>query len=124
MKDYVLDEIRDSELIETPIFKNETVKVAVDANIARLSKSISAFDRLLEISKTKFEIKLSTKAELFLLLSSPNYCNAIVSVCYRDPETSTSFNTEFSEFKEIEEFLHFLVTEYVKYKETTIKKEE
>lgn len=124
VKDYVLDIVEDSKLTETSLFKNSNTEKVADAHVAKLTREIKSFASLLDTSKTKFEITIPEKGELILVLSSPNYCNAVVSVNYEEKANSISFDTKFSEFKEIEEFLNFLVTEYVKGKDIPIKKEE
>lgn len=122
LRDYVLDVIEGSSLIETPAEIPATGEVkVVDDNIAKLSKDINAFRCLLNTSRTNFKVEVPEKGSLLLVLESPNYCNAVVTIKYENALRNVSFDTTFSEFKEIEEFLHFVVTEYMREKVVTKK---
>lgn len=118
IKDCVLDVVKDTEIIETDIqessISNESALPLVqDAHIMKLNKDIKAFDHLLNVGKKKLEIDLKNNGTLQLILSSPNYCNAHVSIIYNNEEKNVNFNTSSTEFKEVEEFLHFLISTYV-----------
>ncbi|QLL33748.1 hypothetical protein HG536_0F00730 [Torulaspora globosa] len=123
LRDYVLDIIEGSSINE---FSSDNPKSgatkALDDNIAKLSKEINAFGCLLNTSSTSFRVDVPGKGTLLLVLESPNYCNAVVTIKFESSSNKVSFDTSFSEFKEIEEFLHFVVTEYMKDKES-VKRE-
>ncbi|QLQ78602.1 hypothetical protein HG537_0A08490 [Torulaspora globosa] len=123
LRDYVLDIIEGSSINEfsSDKPKNGATK-AQDDNIAKLSKEINAFSCLLNTSSTSFKVDVPGKGKLLLVLESPNYCNAVVTIKFESSSNNVSFDTTFSEFKEIEEFLHFVVTEYMKDKES-VKRE-
>lgn len=124
VKDYVLDMIEGSTMSEVPSDIPEAKESKVqDGNIARLTKEINAFGCLLNTSRTNFKVETPGKGTLLLALESPNYCNAVVSIKFESSSKDVSFDTSFSEFKEIEEFLHFVVAEYMKDKDP-IKKNE
>lgn len=119
VKDYILDVTEHSTLNETSVpYPASPVDNELDVNVAKLTGEINAFRGLVNISKTKFEIDLSDKGKLTLVLESPNYCNAVVRITYSNATKGASFDTNFSEFKEIEEFLHFIFIEYIKDKES------
>ncbi|CCK71031.1 Srb4p KNAG_0F03690 [Huiozyma naganishii CBS 8797] len=79
----------------------------LDRHIYKLNSEIDAFNQLINYPSTLFTLKTATGEALTVSLELPNYCNAKIEVSY------TSFHAKFSEFKEAEEFLHFLVNEYV-----------
>lgn len=122
IKSYVLDEVRGSVIKE---YKQKHTDVkntdqftrnleALDSNVAKLTRDIDAFVDVLNIGSYVFEIGLPHDAgSLSLTLRSTNYCNALVGVCYSLPESNINFDTSFAEFKEVEEFLYFIVTEYI-----------
>lgn len=86
----------------------------MDKHIEQINKDIKSFDSLLRMPMTQFNIKLTNTTNLEIILKTTNYCNAIVLVKYYNIETNQIiFDTSFTEFKEIEEFLHFLINEYV-----------
>lgn len=118
VKDYILDVAENATMRETAVRSPSLIEQnELDFNVAKLSKEINAFSGLLNICKTKFEINLPDNGELRLVLESPNYCNAVVTVTYVNKAKDVSFDTNFSEFKEIEEFLHFIFIEYIKNKD-------
>lgn len=117
LKIHVLDVVENSTLSETAIFPSSYQNgddADLDIHIAKLNQEISTFDRLLTSCKTQFDAKLSDKGELSLTLESPNYCNLAVRVLYQNEPKNVFFDTRFSEFKEVEEILHFIVNEYIK----------
>ncbi|GCF00211.1 RNA polymerase II mediator complex subunit [Zygosaccharomyces mellis] len=117
LKIHVLDVVENSTLSETAIFPSSYQNgddADLDIHIAKLNQEISTFDRLLTPCKTQFDAKLSDKGELSLTLESPNYCNLAVRVFYQNEPKNVFFDTRFSEFKEVEEILHFIVNEYIK----------
>lgn len=120
LKDYVLDVIKDSK-IKVSAFSTEKEPHEKprpkDKNIQKLSDELSAFDDLLNIPISYFTLSLRNKSKFMITLKSPNYCNAIVVIKYINSAEEVVFDTEFSEFKEIEEFLNFIVTEYIKNRE-------
>ncbi|KAL3229761.1 Mediator of RNA polymerase II transcription subunit 17 [Nakaseomyces bracarensis] len=118
IKDCILDVVKDAEIIETDIQESSgdngtNYSCVQDAHIMKLNKDIKAFDDLLNVGKKKFEIDLKENGSLELILSSPNYCNAHVSIKYKNSSKNVDFNTSSTEFKEVEEFLHFLISTYV-----------
>lgn len=131
IKDNVLDIVQDCSINTSKILEysskdsmsdNESLN---DEHIAKLEKDIRSFDKLIKMPITKFEIKLSDREKLIITLRTTNYCNAITNVKYFSQDEKL-FDTDFAEFKEIEEFLHFIITEYVMKNEEPImvKKEE
>lgn len=115
LKDYILDVVENPIMVEAAISSSSpTEGNELDVNVSKLTREINAFNGLLNICKTKFDIDLSEKGKLTLVLESPNYCNAVVTVSFSNPGKNISFDTSFSEFKEIEEFLHFIFIEYIK----------
>ncbi|CDF87224.1 related to Mediator of RNA polymerase II transcription subunit 17 [Zygosaccharomyces bailii ISA1307] len=116
LKTYVLDIVEGSRLSEVPVntSRQQVIQEAnLDVHVSKLKKEIKAFDRLLNICKTKFEIALPGSDKLSLTLENPKYCNLAVRVQYHNDQENVSFDTEFSEFKEVEEILHFIVNEYI-----------
>ena len=86
----------------------------MDKHIEQINKDINSFNSLLKMPITEFRIKLNDETQLNIILKTTNYCNAIILVKYYNIETNkVIFDTSFTEFKEIEEFLHFLINEYV-----------
>ncbi|AAS50937.1 ABR165Wp [Eremothecium gossypii ATCC 10895] len=86
---------------------------AREANIASLNKQIGLFDKILRMPRSELRTSLGAKGVIDLTLKSSNYCNAIIQVIYADSAGKTVFDTVFTELKELEEFLHFIVSEYV-----------
>ncbi|EJS44040.1 srb4p [Saccharomyces arboricola H-6] len=124
IKDYVLDIIPGSSITETEVKReefqeNENID---DENITRLNSEIRAFDKLLNVPKRELKINLSPSdhknPNLSLTLESPNYCNALIHIKFEDTSeaNTVSFDTTFSDFKEVEDFLHFIVAEFIQYK--------
>ncbi|CAI4060167.1 hypothetical protein SKDZ_05G0930 [Saccharomyces kudriavzevii ZP591] len=124
IKDYVLDIIPGSTIVEKEVkreesHENENIE---DENITRLNKEIRAFDKLLNVPKRELEIKLPLSMHncpcLSLMLESPNYCNALIHIKFEDNAgaNAVAFNTIFSDFKEVEDFLHFIVAEFIQQK--------
>ncbi|GAV53568.1 hypothetical protein ZYGR_0AK00700 [Zygosaccharomyces rouxii] len=117
LKTHVLDVVENSTSSETVVYPPRHQSgddVNLDIHIAKLNQEISTFDRLLTTCKTQFDIKLSDEDKLSLMLESPNYCNLAVRVLYQNESKNVFFDTRFSEFKEVEEILHFIVNEYIK----------
>ncbi|GAV48657.1 hypothetical protein ZYGR_0N00610 [Zygosaccharomyces rouxii] len=117
LKTHVLDVVETSTFSETVVHppRHENADdVNLDIHIAKLNQEISTFDRLLTTCKTQFDVKLVNEDKLSLTLESPNYCNLAVRVLYQNASKNVSFDTRFSEFKEVEEILHFIVNEYIK----------
>ena len=146
IKDTILDIVKDSVLRTTKMAdidqcdndedfspRNDNEE-NVDDNIKKLDKDIGAFDNLLRLPVTKFDIRLPNKKDvLILILRSTNYCDTIVRIKYfttyvqhgnmnngstlepPDPKKKEKlFDSNFTEFKEIEEFLHFIMGEYIR----------
>lgn len=91
----------------------------MDRHLSRLTKEIGVFHKILTPPKKTFEI-VSGASRLNVTLSLPNYCTAKIDIQYLQEQadddgtlTDKSFNSTFTEFKEVEEFLHFLVTEFM-----------
>ena len=69
----------------------------------------------------QFTITSESGGILKIILSLPNYCTAKINIQYenlkfandKDDNQRINFNSEFSEFKEVEEFLHFIVSEFM-----------
>lgn len=129
MKDTVLDFLPDSTMEERRFssrgndMAGENVPIMVDRHISRLNKEIAVFDKLINPPSSEFIIK-NGQGVLKVILSLPNYCTAKITIQYENmvsalanSESKTNqrikFNSEFSEFKEVEEFLHFIVTEFM-----------
>lgn len=129
IKDTVLDFLPDATMEERKHVVKENhqegeddAAIMVDRHISRLNKEISVFDTLINPPSSEFIIK-NGSGILKVILSLPNYCTAKITIQY-ESLTSTfendnkanqriNFNSEFSEFKEVEEFLHFIVTEFM-----------
>ena len=158
IKDNVLDVVKDSVLRTTKmadIDRNDNDEDIclrgdneqnVDDNIKKLDKDMGAFDNLLRLPVTKFDITLPNKKDiLILILRSTNYCDTIVRIKYfttyaqhgsmnnggtvepLDPKKKEKlFDSNFTEFKEIEEFLHFIMGEYIRKTSTysSVKQEQ
>ncbi|CCE64804.1 hypothetical protein TPHA_0I03030 [Tetrapisispora phaffii CBS 4417] len=136
LKDYVLGIIPEASIKEEAVSASEDVnssedgrkKVALDKHIETLTNEIEAFEYLLELPVSKFDITLpmmdNKAATINLLLKNPNYCNAVIDIKYLDKNGVTIFNTTFTEFKEVEEFLSFIVSEYSKDKSSLIKNDD
>lgn len=117
LKTHVLDVVENSTLSETvvsPPRLQDSDDANLDVHIAKLNQEISTFDRLLTICKTRFDVSLPNEDKLSLSLENPNYCNLAVRVLYQNESKNVFFDARFSEFKEVEEILHFIVNEYIK----------
>lgn len=117
LKECVLEVVPDTELHERSIQSLDKEDFETfdlqDAHIVKLTKDINAFRNVLDVGKTEFTIDMKQSGKLSLILESPNYCNAQVSIKYDNQTSNTHFNTVSTEFKEVEEFLHFLISTYV-----------
>ncbi|KAH7585036.1 Subunit 17 of Mediator complex [Nakaseomyces glabratus] len=117
LKECVLEVVPDTELQERSIQNLDKEDFETfdlqDAHIVKLTKDINAFRNVLDVGKTEFTIDMKQSGKLSLILESPNYCNAQVSIKYDNQTSNTHFNTVSTEFKEVEEFLHFLISTYV-----------
>ncbi|SCV02080.1 LAMI_0G15720g1_1 [Lachancea mirantina] len=116
IKDSVLDSVLEKDLRISPKAKTAedlSASKIFDDHISKLNMEIYAFDEILSVPETEIVVDLAKNGRLLLTLQSPNYCNAITTVKYVDSSENIHFNTRFSDFKELEEFLHFIVTEYV-----------
>ncbi|KAG0670638.1 RNA polymerase II mediator complex subunit [Maudiozyma exigua] len=118
IQENVMNVVKDST-IET-INKQETTinqqdRSIKDKHIEQINKDIKSFDSLLRMPITQFNVQLNNKtSNLEIILRTTNYCNAIIVITYYNIVTEKIiFDTSFTEFKEIEEFLHFLINEYV-----------
>ncbi|CCD26942.1 Srb4p NDAI_0J00500 [Naumovozyma dairenensis CBS 421] len=120
MKSYVLDIVPESTLEESTLpsstehIQDHGNTHQMDRHIVKLTKDITAFDHILNIAKTLFQISLPNKGRITIILESTNYCNAVVNIKYVSQDNTTTFDSNFAEFKEVEEFLHFIISEYVK----------
>ncbi|CCC68056.1 hypothetical protein NCAS_0A14980 [Naumovozyma castellii] len=119
LENHVLNIIEGTQLVEKKLDLTENSSTEenikfMDKHVAKLIQDISAFDCILNPCKTQFDIYIPNKGCLSLTLESPNYCNAVINIKYLSENGTVKFDTEFSEFKEIEEFIHFIITEYVK----------
>lgn len=116
IKDYVLDVVNGSTMkklrVETQASDRQKSSLK-DEHIFKLDKEISLFDRILKMPRTELLVELDGKGKIALELQSTNYCNALIKVKYVDASEKAIFDTKFTEFKELEEFLHFIVSEYV-----------
>lgn len=116
IKDYVLDVVNGSTMkklrVETQVSDRQKSSLK-DEHIFKLDKEISLFDRILKMPRTELLVELDGKGKIALELQSTNYCNALIKVKYADASEKAIFDTKFTEFKELEEFLHFIVSEYV-----------
>ncbi|CAL9729782.1 mediator of RNA polymerase II transcription subunit 17 [Monosporozyma unispora] len=125
IKDNVLDFIPDAKLKETALLNrhhdSELSSILVDRHISRLDKEIAVFDKLINPPSSEFTITSESGGILKIILSLPNYCTAKINIQYenlkfandKDDNQRINFNSEFSEFKEVEEFLHFIVSEFM-----------
>lgn len=117
LKECVLEVVPDTELQERSIQNLDKEDFETfdlqDAHIVKFTKDINAFRNVLDVGKTEFTIDMKQSGKLSLILESPNYCNAQVSIKYDNQTSNTHFNTVSTEFKEVEEFLHFLISTYV-----------
>ncbi|CAI4429726.1 ACH_G0014720.mRNA.1.CDS.1 [Saccharomyces cerevisiae] len=124
IKDYVLDIVPGSSITETEVEREQPQenKNIDDENITKLNKEIRAFDKLLNIPRRELKINLPLtehkSPNLSLMLESPNYCNALIHIKFAagTEANAVSFDTTFSDFKEVEDFLHFIVAEYIQQK--------
>lgn len=117
LKTHLCDVVENSKAAETVIYPPSYQNgddINLDSHISKLNQEISAFDRLLTPCKTRFDITWPGEDKLLLTLESANYCNLAVRVLYRNESENVFFDTKFSEFKEVEEILHFIVNEYIK----------
>ncbi|CUS24834.1 LAQU0S20e00914g1_1 [Lachancea quebecensis] len=116
IKGFVLDVVEDSSVRKVsgsshPVtIKNEAV---YDNHIAKLDKEIHLFDKILEMPRSDLLVELPKSGTILFVLQSSNYCNATTGVKYTNGEGEILFDTSFSNFKELEDFLHFIVSEYV-----------
>ena len=119
IQDSVLDAVDGSTMTtKSVVTATETATSAnpatTDAHIQKLDKDIQTFSRVLQMPVTQFCVTLSAQATLTITLKTSNYCNALTNVRYNGaPGAAPLFDTDFAEFKEMEEFLHFVISEYV-----------
>lgn len=116
IKGFVLDVVEGSSVrkVENPS-NTVTIKdeVVYDNHIAKLDKEIHLFDKILEMPRSDLLVETPKAGTILFLLQSSNYCNATTGVKYTNGAGETLFDTSFSNFKELEDFLHFIVSEYV-----------
>lgn len=117
IQENVINVVKDST-IETINKQDQNMtieQIEKDKHIEQINKDIKSFDSLLRMPITQFNIQLNNKtSNLEIILRTTNYCNAIIVIKYYNNVTGKIiFDTSFTEFKEIEEFLHFLINEYV-----------
>lgn len=115
IQESVLDAVEGSTM-KTTLVETATQPPSsdTDAHIAKLDRDIQAFSRVLQMPATQFCVSLNPQATLTITLKTSNYCNALTNIRYAGPHsTAPLFDTDFTEFKEIEEFLHFVISEYV-----------
>ncbi|SCW03748.1 LAFE_0G17348g1_1 [Lachancea fermentati] len=115
-KDFILDAVKDSKL--TVISGNERSNSDIsntdsDIHITKLNKEIGMFDEILRMPRSEISVDLNEKGKIKLVLESSNFCNAVIKVTYVNGTAKALFDTKFSDFKELEEFLHFIINEYV-----------
>ncbi|SMN20870.1 similar to Saccharomyces cerevisiae YER022W SRB4 Subunit of the RNA polymerase II mediator complex [Maudiozyma saulgeensis] len=117
IRENVLDIIKDSSITVTKkrdTSSNQANEVrAQDEHIEQLDQDIQSFNQLLKMPITQLTIVLPKEQILRVTLRTTNYCNAVIHVIYEEQKDNVLFDTTFTEFKEIEEFLHFLINEYV-----------
>jgi len=117
IRENVLDVIKDSSITVTKRRDTTTTKsdksVQQDEHIERLDEDIKVFNQILKMPVTQLDITLPKEQSLRVTLRTTNYCNAVIHVVYTEKGDEVLFDTTFTEFKEIEEFLHFLISEYV-----------
>ncbi|SCV06205.1 LANO_0H24410g1_1 [Lachancea nothofagi CBS 11611] len=115
---YILEEVEGSTVVRVALgnFRsNEDYdEPTYDKHIVKLDREIRLFDQILQTPRTDLLVSLPASGKIEFSLQSSNYCNATTSVKYIDATDSTVFDTKFSNFKELEDFLHFIVSEYVK----------
>ena len=83
-----------------------------DNHILRLDREIRLFDKILKMPRSELLVDLPNSGTIRFVLTSSNYCNYTTTVVYRDSSGKTLFDTKFSNFKELEDFLHFIISEY------------
>ncbi|CCH61826.1 hypothetical protein TBLA_0F02870 [Henningerozyma blattae CBS 6284] len=123
LTDNIIDVIEGCVIREVAVNRKADDECIMDRHIMKLSNEIKSFNKLLNTWSSKFVINIPEKGTFDILLESPNYCNAVVSIKYSDLLSNISFDTKFNEFKEIEEFIIFIVSEYIENSENSIKKE-
>ncbi|AMD22472.1 HHL298Wp [Eremothecium sinecaudum] len=109
----VLDRVPGATIEVTPETDDNGPAHVTEYFTTELDKQISLFDKILKKPKTRLRVDLPGKGCINLVLKSSNYCNAIMLVKYSNSSNETVFDTGFTEFKELEEFLNFIVVEYV-----------
>ncbi|SCU85301.1 LAME_0D00848g1_1 [Lachancea meyersii CBS 8951] len=117
IKAYILDVVDNSTVTQLPSTRRSSSKGAdgdvYDKHITKLDEEIGLFDRILQLPRTELKVQLPSSGRIEFGLESSNYCNATTSVKFDDASNVTVFDTKFSNFKELEDFLHFIVSEYV-----------
>lgn len=79
-----------------------------DYHLNKLDQEINMFKNILNPMQTKFIIsKDDGQDPLQVSLQLRKYCQVEISIKYKQ------FESKFNEFKEVEEFLHFIVTNYM-----------
>ncbi|SCU77522.1 LADA_0A00892g1_1 [Lachancea dasiensis] len=118
VKTYVLDVVEGATLKDSTIEKTKSSDTfgeqGFDKHIVKLDREIKLFESILRKPRTYLTLLLPSAGEIEFGLESSNYCNASTTVKYINDSGTTLFNTKFSNFKELEDFLHFIVSEYVK----------
>ncbi|SCU85602.1 LAFA_0D16644g1_1 [Lachancea sp. 'fantastica'] len=117
IKAYVLDVVENSKMTEVPTNYPQksasALRETYDKHIMKLDEEIGLFDKILQLPRIDLKVELPNSGRIEFGLESSNYCNATTSVKYVDGSEATIFDTRFSNFKELEDFLHFIVSEYV-----------
>ncbi|CEP60754.1 Srb4p LALA0_S01e18184g [Lachancea lanzarotensis] len=117
IKTYVLDVVANSVVTEIPSdYRKQNIPVrreTYDKHITKLDDEITLFDKILQLPRIDLKVELPGSGKIEFGLESSNYCNATTSVKLVDASNATIFDTRFSNFKELEDFLHFIVSEYV-----------
>ncbi|AET41042.1 Srb4p Ecym_7194 [Eremothecium cymbalariae DBVPG len=109
----VLNKIPNSTINFIPTAEEKDTHTYKELYAAELDKQIALFDKMLTIPKTEMKINLLKKGTINLILKSINYCNAVIQVKYTNFSGEVIFDARFTEYKELEEFLNFIVSEYV-----------
>lgn len=114
IRDNIVNILDDCTLNESNQSQSKEEKsITLDRHIVKLENEISSFDKILNTQSSIFEIEIANHGNFEILLESTNYCNAIVTLKYKDEKKDVTFDTKFTEFKEFEEFLNFIVSEYI-----------
>lgn len=114
LNDTVMSNLLNYEMKEGNCTVNENVadmeeeeEEMQDYHIHKLNEEIKMFQNILNPMQTKFIISQMGQESLEVSLQLRNYCQVEIAISYKQ------FESKFNEFKEVEEFLHFIVSNYM-----------